>query len=222
MNQPVTTGLTPELPICTIFCIGRNYAEHARELNNEVPKEPVVFLKPASSIIAGGDTILLPARSNEIHHEVELVAAIGKRGKHIPAEQAADHIAGYALGIDVTARDIQQRAKENGHPWSVAKGFDTFAPLSRFIPSKRIDHPQDLELELKVNGEIRQHDSTAKMLNPVADLVSYLSGIFTLNPGDLIFTGTPKGVSSIAAGDHIEARLGDDLLTLSVDVKNES
>jgi len=218
MARPQIPGLTPSLPVNTIFCIGRNYAKHARELDNIVPNEPIVFLKPVSSIIFDGGTILLPSRSNDIHHEVELIAAIGKQGKNIPSNRALEHVAGYGLGIDVTARDIQQEAKKNGHPWSAAKGFDTFAPISRFLPPGDIGDPQDLELSLKVNDSIRQRGHTADMIFPLNKLISYLSDIFTLSPGDLIFTGTPEGVSSIRDGDHIEAELGDNLITLSLDV----
>ncbi|MDX1671747.1 MAG: fumarylacetoacetate hydrolase family protein [Balneolaceae bacterium] len=209
-----------DLTVNTIFCIGRNYAEHARELNNEVPDQPVVFLKPVSSIIQDGATIQLPPSSREVHHEVELLAAIGKSGKNIAEDQAHKYIAGYGIGIDVTARDIQQKAKSKRHPWAVAKGFDTFAPISRFLPAAEIGDPQQLSLELRVNGKVRQQGNTADMIFTVPSLVSYLSGIFTLSPGDLIFTGTPEGVSPIKQGDHIEARLQGGLLTLSVNVSS--
>lgn len=220
MARPQIPGLSPSLPVNTIFCIGRNYAKHARELDNEVPVEPIVFLKPVSSIIFDGGTILLPSRSKDIHHEVELVTAIGKQGKNIPVDQALEYVAGYGLGIDVTARDIQQEAKNNGHPWSVAKGFDTFAPVSRFLAPGDLGDPQSLELLLKVNDSVRQRGHTADMIFPVNKLISFLSKFFTLSPGDLIFTGTPEGVSSIRDGDHIDAELGDNLITLTLDVLN--
>lgn len=210
-------GLEP-LSACTVFCIGRNYVEHARELQNEVPDRPVVFLKPASSIIYDGDTIVLPSLSRDVHHEVELVAAIGKNGKNIPEDEALEYVAGYGIGIDVTARDIQQKAKEKSHPWSVAKGFDTFAPIGNFVAAERIPDPQNIELSLQVNGEFRQKDNTSLMIFPVAELISYLSNIFTLSAGDLIFTGTPAGVSPLKAGDSVTARMNDAMSTLSVDV----
>lgn len=216
-NKPIP-GLQPELTINTIFCIGRNYAEHAKELKNVVPDKPMVFLKPESAVIFDGASIILPGQSKEVHHEVELVAAIGKPGKNIPESEALSHIAGYGIGIDVTARDIQQVAKEKSHPWSVAKGFDTFAPLSRFIDSSAIPDPQELELKIEVNGETRQHGNTRNMIFPVKTLISYLSTIFTLNPGDLIFTGTPEGVSPIKAGDRIKATLGEQLAELNISV----
>ena len=216
-NKPIP-GLQPELTINTIFCIGRNYAEHAKELKNVVPDKPMVFLKPESAVIFDGASIVLPGQSKEVHHEVELVAAIGKPGKNIPESEALSHIAGYGIGIDVTARDIQQVAKEKSHPWSVAKGFDTIAPLSRFIDSSTIFDPQELELKIEVNSETRQHGNTRDMIFPVKTLISYLSTIFTLNPGDLIFTGTPEGVSPIKAGDRIKATLGEQLAELNISV----
>ena len=208
----------PHLQFRNLFCIGRNYVEHAKELNNEVPSHPLVFLKPTSSIIFDGDTIQIPQKSANVHHEVELAVAIDKAGKNIPKEDAIEHIAGYGIGIDVTARDIQQKAKEKGHPWTVAKGYDTFAPLSTFIEKDQIDDPQNLNLQISGNGEVRQSDSTRLMIYPVADLIHYLSTIFTLQPGDIILTGTPKGVSSITKGDNIEASLNNGLATISVTV----
>lgn len=217
MSRNSLPGL-PDLAIDNIYCIGRNYVEHARELNNEPPSQPLVFLKPTSSVINDGAQIQLPSQSNNVHHEVELVVAIGRGGKNIPRENALEHIAGYAIGIDVTARDIQQQAKDNAHPWTVAKGFDTFAPLSSFVEKDRIDDPQNVDLQITVNGEIRQADNTGLMIFPVNELIHYLSTIFTLQPGDLIFTGTPKGVSPIKSGDQIEASLNDGLAKLSVSV----
>lgn len=211
-SLPGLTGLS----FGTIYCIGRNYVAHAEELNNEIPTEPLVFIKPLSAVRLDGDDIPLPERSKRVHHEVELVLAIGKGGKDIPEEQALDHVEGYAVGLDLTARDVQQQAKENGHPWSVAKGFDGFAPLSSFIAAREIPNPQDLELEVRVNGSVRQADNTKLMIFPVKTLISYLSGIFTLHPGDLIFTGTPKGVSEISPGDRITATLNKNLARLSV------
>lgn len=215
--KSVTIDGKSDLPINSLFCIGRNYAKHAQELNNEVPKQPMVFLKPNSSIIYDGDTIALPTQSKEVHHEVELVVAIGKEGKNITQSKALGYIAGYGIGIDVTARDIQQQAKDKSHPWTVAKGFDTFAPISSFVASKEIADPQDLELSISVNGKIRQQGYTKHMIFSIAELISYLSGIFKLQPGDLIFTGTPEGVSPIKKGDQIIAKL-QDVTSLSVNV----
>lgn len=221
MNRPTIPGLSPSLEINTLFCIGRNYVEHIRELNNEQPDEPVVFFKPITSILQDGGIVQLPKQSSDVHHEVELVAAIAKKGKNILRDHALDHIAGYGIGLDLTARDLQIKAKEARHPWAVAKGFDTFAPISSFVDASNIPDPQDLELKLEVNNEVRQQENTRLMIFPVAELVSYLSNVFTLHPGDLIFTGTPAGVSAIKKGDHIRATLGDNLCTLSITVDNE-
>lgn len=213
----------PDITVGTIYCIGRNYAKHAAELGNTVPEQPMVFLKPASSIIDDGQAIRLPSQSRDVHHEVELVVAIGKQGKNIRKEEALGYIAGYGIGIDVTARDIQQQAKDRGHPWSVAKGFDTFAPISRFVPVTSATDFSDMELSLTVNGTQRQHGFTSHMIFPVEELVSYLSTIFTLFPGDLIFTGTPEGVSQIKKGNEVEAVLGKREVVLKVSVEqNES
>lgn len=208
----------PHLQFNNIYCIGRNYVEHAKELNNDVPDQPLVFLKPTSSIIFDGDQIEIPKQSTNVHHEVELAVAIGKSGKNIPTEEALNHVAGYGIGIDVTARDIQQRAKEKGHPWTAAKGFDTFAPISTFVTKDKINNPQNLNLKIAVNGETRQADNTRLMIFPLAELIHYLSTIFTMQSGDIIFTGTPKGVSPIQKGDRITASLNDELATLSVTV----
>lgn len=209
----------PHLEIGTIYCIGRNYAEHAHELNNPVPGEPVIFIKPRSSVIHDKGSVILPPQSNDVHHEVELVLAIGKTGKNISSDQAFSYVAGYGIGIDFTARDLQQAAKEKGLPWSVAKGFDTFSPIGAFVPISEADTDKPFTLELKVNGEVRQYGTTSDMLFPIPELISRLSRIFTLHEGDLIFTGTPKGVSRISKGDKIEAVLGENLSTLSLDVQ---
>lgn len=206
-------------PVNTIYCIGRNYVEHARELGNNPPETPLVFLKPNSALLFDKDSIRIPKESSNVHHEVELVAAVEKGGKNISKQEALSHIGGYYLGIDVTARDIQQKAKDNGHPWTIAKGYDTFAPLSNFVNADKIDDPQNLELQLSLNGDIRQSANTQLMIFPITDLVSYLSTIFRLQPGDLIFSGTPAGVSAIKSGDRIEATLGNHLAELNLGVK---
>lgn len=221
MNRPKIPGLTPALEINTIFCIGRNYVEHIKELNNEQPDEPITFLKPITSILFNGGTIRLPEQSSDVHHEVELVVAISKKGRNIPKERALDYVAGYGVGIDVTARDLQSKAKKAGHPWALAKGFDTFAPISSFVDANSGKDPQNLELKLEVNNTTRQQGNTNLMIFPIKDLISYLSNVFTLHPGDLIFTGTPAGVSPLQKGDQIKATLGDDLCTLSVTVDNQ-
>ena len=201
-----------------ILCIGRNYAAHAAELGNEVPEEPLVFLKPSTALVASGGEIVLPRQSADVHHELELVAVIGTGGKDIAPEAALDHVAAYALGLDLTARDIQAEAKKKGHPWSVAKGFDTFAPLGPLAPAAAVGDPQALEIELTIDGETRQKGTTDRMLFPVATLVTYLSSIFTLEPGDLVYTGTPEGVGPLAAGQTLRCT-GTNLPDLTVSVR---
>ncbi len=202
-----------------LLCIGRNYARHAAEMKSDVPSQPMVFLKPSTALIGSGDTVVIPPQSSEVHHELELVAVIGKGGKNIPAGDALEHVAGYALGLDMTARDVQQKAKDKRHPWSVAKGFDTFAPLGEFIPTDGVADVQDILLRLTVNREVRQEGSTADMIFPVADLIAYCSTIFTLEPGDLLYTGTPEGVGPVSDGDVLNAT-ADGFPTLSIRVKS--
>jgi len=198
---------TEEIVVGNIFCIGRNYAEHAKEMQSDVPVNPMIFLKPSSSIISDGDKIIFPKISKLLHHEVELVVAIGKTAKHIPANQAKNHILGYAVGLDMTLRDLQNEAKKQGAPWTVAKGFTTSAPVSEIILAEKIKNPHDLTITCKVNGVIRQNGSTSEMIFKIDKLIEYISSIFTLEAGDLIFTGTPAGVGEVKPGDIVEAEL---------------
>lgn len=195
------------IPVGKIICIGRNYLEHAAEMKAEVPESPVIFLKPSTALVYDGDKIIIPKISNNMHHEVELVVAINEEGKNIKAEDAEKFILGYAIGLDMTLRDVQSEAKKKGLPWSIAKGFDTSAPISDIIPANEIKNPHNLELICKVNGEIRQKGSTGKMIFKIDKLIEYISTIFTLERGDLIFTGTPEGVSQIHPGDIIESEI---------------
>jgi 2-keto-4-pentenoate hydratase/2-oxohepta-3-ene-1,7-dioic acid hydratase in catechol pathway len=200
-----------------LLCIGRNYADHAAEMKRDVPDEPMVFLKPATAVIRSGGTVRLPAQSQNVHHEVELVAVIGTEGRNLSREEALDHVAGYAVGLDMTARDLQDEAKAQRHPWSVAKGFDTFAPLGPLAAAGAVGDPQALTLRLRRNGTPTQEASTQDMIFPVAELVAYCSKIFTLTPGDLLYTGTPSGVGPVEDGDTLEATAtGLEPLTVSV------
>jgi 2-keto-4-pentenoate hydratase/2-oxohepta-3-ene-1,7-dioic acid hydratase in catechol pathway len=191
--------------VTKLLCIGRNYAKHAAEMKSDVPDEPLVFLKPPSALVGDEEAVVLPAASRDVHHEVELVAVIGTGGKNIPPAEALNHVDAYAVGLDMTARDLQSEAKKGGRPWSVAKGFDTFAPLGPREAAASIADPQDLTIRLTVNGEERQAASTKDMIFPVAELIAYCSRIFTLAPGDLIYTGTPEGVGPVHDGDVLEA-----------------
>lgn len=210
-----TTGTS--LPIGKLLCIGRNYADHAAEMERDVPDEPMVFLKPATAVVRSGGTVRLPPQSQNVHHEVELVAVIGTEGRDLSAATALDHVAGYAVGLDMTARDLQDEAKAQRHPWSVAKGFDTFAPLGPLVSAEAVGDPQALTLRLRRNGVTQQEASTQDMIFSVAELVAYCSQIFTLTPGDLLYTGTPSGVGPVDVGDTLEATAtGIEPLTVSV------
>ncbi|MBP2674106.1 MAG: ycgM [Deltaproteobacteria bacterium] len=204
-------------PIGKILCIGRNYAEHIRELGNETPEAPVVFIKPASSVIGDGEAIVIPPYSSECHHEVELALLIGTTGKDIPADRAMDHIAGYGVGIDLTLRDVQAELKKKGLPWEIAKGFDTACPLSTFVEKSRVPDPHSLRIRLSVNGETRQDGSTSMMIHRIPDIVSHMSGRFTLEAGDVLLTGTPAGVRRIVSGDRLSAEIPG-VATLNVTV----
>lgn len=203
MKQILLDGATYEFPIGKILCIGRNYAEHIRELGNETPTAPVIFMKPASSVIDDGGTVVIPDYSRDCHHEAELAILIGKTGKNIPAEQAMEHVAGFGVALDLTLRDVQSEQKKKGLPWEIAKGFDTACPLSAFVSAARVDNPQNLNIRLTVNGELRQDGCTEMMIYPIPALVSYMSGIFTLEAGDVILTGTPAGVGPLRHGDDV-------------------
>lgn len=210
-----TTGTS--LPIGKLLCIGRNYADHAAEMERDVPDTPMVFLKPATAVVRSGGTVRLPDRSQNVHHEVELVAVIGTEGRHLSPATALDHVAGYAVGLDMTARDLQDEAKAQRHPWSVAKGFDTFAPLGPLVSAEAVGDPQALTLRLRRNGVTQQEASTQDMIFSVAELVAYCSQIFTLTPGDLLYTGTPSGVGPVQDGNTLEATAtGIEPLTVSV------
>jgi len=180
-----------------IVCVGRNYVEHAKELGNEVPKVPLIFLKPPSSIISNGGTILLPPQSAQVEHEGELVVVIGKRGRSIMAENANKHILGYTIGNDVTARDLQNSDGQ----WTRAKGFDTFCSFGPWIDTEF--DPADAILSCRVNGQMRQMASTRDIVFNVPTLIAYISSVMTLEPGDLIFTGTPAGVGELKNGDEV-------------------
>lgn len=189
-----------DLPLGTIWCVGRNYAEHAKELGNAVPAAPVIFLKPASSVILSGGTLRLPADSKRVDHEVELVVA-----------RAADGSLKMAVGVDFTARDLQDELKKKGLPWTLAKGRPGFAALGPFVPAAL-----PAALELRVNGEVRQKGTTADMLFSVEKVFAYLDAQYGPRPGDIVFTGTPPGVGPVVAGDRLEATAGGSRLVLDV------
>ncbi len=191
-----------------IICIGRNYAEHIRELNNEVPDEPVIFIKPDSALLRNNAPFFIPEFSNDVHYEVELVIKINKLGKHIPIQFARDYYSEIALGIDFTARDLQSKLKEKGLPWEKAKGFDHSAVISKFIPVEQFgisqnDSIKSLNFSLQKNNVVVQQGNTDFMINNIDEIISHVSQYFTLKIGDYIFTGTPAGVGPVTPGDHL-------------------
>ena len=190
------------LPIGKIVCLARNYKKHAIEMNAKITSEPVFFLKPASSVIFNGSAIIIPKRSKKINFEVEFGVVISKKCKKVKKESALDYIIGYLIGLDITARDIQSAAKKEGLPWCISKGFDTFAPISNIIYKNILPNPNDVNISLKVNNEIRQKSNTKNMIYSVEQLIEFISDIMTLESGDLIFTGTPEGVGEIVDNDE--------------------
>ncbi len=197
-----------KLKIGKIICLARTYHKHAEEMNTKATSEPLLFLKPSTAVIFDGDSIVVPEISKSVHHEVELCFVIGKKCKNVKKEDAMNYVLGYCLGLDITARDIQSIAKKNGWPWGIAKGFDTFAPISNVILKEGID-PHNLDISLRVNDKVRQKSNTKNMIFTIPEIIEFISKIMTLEPGDLIMTGTPEGVSEIKKGDLIEAKLGD-------------
>jgi 2-keto-4-pentenoate hydratase/2-oxohepta-3-ene-1,7-dioic acid hydratase in catechol pathway len=201
-----------------IIAIGRNYQEHAKELNNPIPSEPVVFLKPDTALLKEGKAFYHPDFSNDIHFEVELIIKIGKEGKHITTKFARNYIESIGLGIDFTARDLQQKCKEKGLPWEIAKAFDHSAPIGEFIPLNEIPDLNAIQFSLKQNQSVVQNGNSADMIFSFDDIISYVSQRFTLKKGDLIFTGTPAGVGKINIGDLLEGFISDRKM-LSVPIK---
>lgn len=189
-------------PPSKIVCVGRNYLEHARELGNEVPEQPLIFLKPPSALIGDGDPIVLPPQSSRVEHEGEIGVVIGTRAARVPAAQAWEYVAGFAPLNDVTARDLQRSDDQ----WTRAKGFDTFCPLGSTIPAAHVD-PARLEVTCRVNGEVRQAGKVEQMAFPIPVLIEYISHIMTLEPGDVIATGTPAGVGPLRSGDVVEVEI---------------
>jgi acylpyruvate hydrolase len=190
-----------------IIAIGRNYAEHAKELNNPVPTTPVIFMKPDTALLKDNKPFYHPEFSQDIHHEIELVLKISKEGKHISEKFAANYYEEIALGIDFTARDIQSKHKEKGLPWELAKAFDNSAPVSNFLPKTQFANLYDINFKLDINGQIRQQGNTRDLLFSFEKIIAFVSQYITLKKGDLIFTGTPEGVSKVAVGDRLEGFL---------------
>ena len=220
MAEARLTGSNDRLEVRKIFCIGRNYATHAAEMKADIPEAPVFFLKPPTAIIGEGGVIRIPSISKELHHEVEMTVLLGRGGKDISRGNAFNLVAGYGIGLDMTLRDVQSEAKKKGLPWTLAKGFDTSAPLSSFVPADQVADPHNLDLRLDVNGVTRQHSNTKNFLFKIDELIAYISQFFTFERGDIIFTGTPEGVAPAAPGDRLTAQLSspDNVVLASLNV----
>lgn len=217
MNYALTPPAVPSLPIIgsdqrfairRVFCIGRNYTEHAREMGATVDKAiPMFFCKPADAVVSDGADVPYPSATSDLHHEVEMVVALGSGGRDITPEQASGLIWGYGVGLDLTRRDLQAQAKTKGHPWDVGKAFDHSAPVSALLPAHVATPVAGTVLQLHVNDELRQHGTLGEMVHDVPHIIAALSGLFELKAGDLIFTGTPAGVAALQRGDRFRAEL---------------
>jgi len=198
-------GSSDRFPVSRIYCVGRNYAAHAREMGHDPDRElPFFFLKPADTILPSGEDFPYPPASKNVHHEIELVVALGKGGKDISLDDALDYVYGYAVGIDMTRRDLQQEAKDKGRPWDTGKGFDKSAPCTKIHPVSAVGHPDgETPIWLEIDGESRQRSKIANLIWSVPEVISYLSTLFELQPGDLIFTGTPDGVGPVERGETV-------------------
>jgi len=203
VSVPVAGG--GSFPVRRVFCVGRNYAEHAREMGSDPNREPpFFFMKPADALLLNDADMPYPPASKDLHHEMELVVALGKGGTNIAEADALNHVWGYAAGLDMTRRDVQNVAKKEGKPWDMGKGFDHSAPIGTLVPASKIGHPAKGLIELKVNGKVRQTSDLSKMIWNVQETIAYLSRLVALAPGDLIYTGTPENVAAVQRGDVLE------------------
>jgi 2-keto-4-pentenoate hydratase/2-oxohepta-3-ene-1,7-dioic acid hydratase in catechol pathway len=211
-------GTSVDLPLGKVVCVGRNYADHAAELNNPIPTEPMLFIKPATSVVDMDQPFEVPTGLGSVHFETEMSILIGSTLSKADEAEAEQAIAGIGLGLDLTLRDLQSKLKEKGHPWEKAKAFDGSCPLSAFVKPELVADLQDVEIKLTVNGEVRQHGNSSHMLNQVLPLISYISQFFTLTPGDVVLTGTPAGVGPVLPGDELTVELAD-LISVSTQAK---
>lgn len=200
-----TDGTAIDLPLGKVVCVGRNYAEHALELNNPVPSEPLLFIKPATAVTAMAQPLELPSGRGAVHYETEIALLIGSRlSGTVGAETAAQAIIGIGLALDLTLRQLQDQLKANGHPWERAKAFDGACPLSQFLRPEQAPALNNLSLQLHINGELRQQGNSKDMLMPIVALLQHIAGVFTLEPGDVVITGTPAGVGVLNRGDQLQ------------------
>ena len=201
-------GSKARFPVNRIYCVGRNYAEHAREMGHDPNKEPpFFFMKPSTAIVTDGGDFPYPSQTKDVHHEMEMVVAIGKGGSNIPSAKALEHVYGYGVGLDMTRRDLQGEAKKAGRPWDTGKAFDYSAPCSALVPASKIGHPSTGEIVLEVNGVVKQKSDLSQLIWSVPDTIAFLSTLFELQPGDLIYSGTPAGVAAVVKGDVMTGRV---------------
>lgn len=214
-------GHSERFPVHRIYCVGRNYAEHAKEMGFTGREAPFFFMKPADAVLCADEGAALsmpyPSLTSNLHHEIELVVAIGKGGKHIPAAQAMEHIWGYAVGLDMTRRDLQNDMKKQGRPWCIGKAFEASAPISAITPAAQAGDVQNAEIWLQVNGQDRQRSNVNQLIWNIAETIEHLSNAWELQPGDLIMTGTPEGVGAVQTGDVLEGGISG-LGTLRVNI----
>jgi fumarylpyruvate hydrolase len=195
-------------PVRRVFCVGRNYADHAREMGADPDREPpFFFMKPADALLTGDADMPYPPQSADLHHEMELVVALGAGGADIAEADALRHVWGYAAGLDMTRRDLQGQAKKEGKPWDMGKGFDHSAPIGLMVPAEKVGHPADAAIVLKVNGKVRQSSDLKHLIWSIPETIAYLSRLVTLAPGDMIFSGTPAGVAAVVRGDLLEGEV---------------
>jgi fumarylpyruvate hydrolase len=221
-SVPVKGGSAgDEFPVHRIYCVGRNYVEHAIEMGHTGREAPFFFMKPSDAVLPTVEgrvaTMRYPSLTNSLHHEVELVVAIGKGGRDIPASRAMEHVWGYAVGLDMTRRDLQNDMKKQGRPWCIGKAFDEAAPIGAIVPASLCQVGPDTGIELKVNGSVRQTSRIGKLIWSIPEVIEHLSAAWELAPGDLVFTGTPEGVAAVVPGDTLSARI-DGVGTLEVKI----
>ncbi|CAO96585.1 fumarylacetoacetate hydrolase family protein [Erwinia tasmaniensis] len=203
-------GALLDFPVSKVVCVGSNYAQHIKEMGSATPAEPVLFIKPETAMCDLRQPLSIPDDFGAVHHEIELAVLIGSTLKQASERHVEQAIAGYGVALDLTLREVQTGCKQAGQPWEKAKGFDNSCPLSGFIPANEFTHdPQSVALQLKVNGEVRQHGSTADMIHKILPLIAYMSRYFTLRAGDVILTGTPAGVGPMLSGDKLQLSLGE-------------
>lgn len=208
-SHTIRSSPSSALPVGKVVCVGRNYAEHARELNNAIPTEPVLFIKPATALARLEEPLSIPLDYGACHFEVEMAVLIGDRLCRCSEQQASSAIAGIGVALDLTLRDLQSALKDKSLPWEKAKGFDGACPVSAFVAREDVGDLQNLQIQLRQNGQLQQDGNSGDMLTPVLPLLVYISQFFTLEPGDMVLTGTPAGVGPLASGDQLEVSLGD-------------